>query len=98
MVTPVIKSLCQPLAVKGCAYEIFTSSMLLAVITLVLLFACGHGFLGFAAGMLVFVAGFKAGQWITKRDPQLLSILACRMTWRNTFDGAKHRRRKCAVS
>jgi type IV secretory pathway VirB3-like protein len=91
---PIVKSLAQPLTVKGCAYELFTSAVAVAMAILILGFIMGRGLSGLLIGIAAFALLFKVGQWITAHDPQLLTILLSSWTWCRSLDSKKFQRRK----
>jgi hypothetical protein len=96
--TPVVKSLLRPLVVKGCGYDMFAFAMVTGMGVLFIGFLAGHGLIGLLAGIATFAALFKAGQWITEHDPQLLSVIFCPLFRRRYLDHKKFRDRPCAES
>jgi Type IV secretory pathway, VirB3-like protein len=72
--TPIIKSLAEPLKIKGCAYELFSIAMVVALALMVAGYIVGSGLLGFLLGIVAFAGLFSLGKRITAYDPQLLTV------------------------
>ena len=95
--TPIVKSLAQPLLVKGCAYDVVMAALALALAVLIVCFIAGHALVGMGLGLALFATLFNLGRKLAARDPQLLSILGFHATWKRHGDSMKHVDRRLEV-
>jgi len=91
---PIIRSLMQPLVVKGCGYEWLQMDLLISFSVLVMGVISGYRGTGLLLSVGLFFILFLAGSRITAYDPQLIPALFCSANHYKIIDPKKFSERK----
>lgn len=84
---PVYRSLNRPLTILGAERRLFFMAAVIGAATF-------NFFGSLLGGLLMFIALWGAGVWVTAQDPQMLRILLNSARWKTQYDPAKFDNRR----